>query len=142
MARKLRRLRNLNLEEEDLQPIEYGHVPENENEDGLQGVNENDDDLQGMNENDDDLQNLNENDDDLHGPPDVDGLLARLPRHHPRTPIKIICKFHVFSLQIKMQCQINLFHVCRAKWCGEASFRGFWGFKSREFTRRKGNCGD
>jgi len=31
----------------------------------------------------------NENDDNLWGPPDIDGLLAHMPRQHPRSPIKI-----------------------------------------------------
>src|SRR5688572_6822221 len=108
MVRPLLRLRNLNLkEEEDAKPIDNGQDNLAENENGHDNLAE------------------NKNDDDLQDPPDVDGLLARLPRHHPQTPIKIICKFHVSSLHIQMQCQINLFHICRAKWRGETSFRGF-----------------
>jgi hypothetical protein len=38
----------------------------------------------------------NENNESLQSPPDVDGLLVRLP-HQPRSPIKIICKFQVCS---------------------------------------------
>uniref|UniRef100_A0A0A9DI28 Uncharacterized protein n=1 Tax=Arundo donax TaxID=35708 RepID=A0A0A9DI28_ARUDO len=62
MAGGPRRLRNLNLEEEvDAEPIQEGH------------------------------ENVENGDDDnLQGPPDIDGLLACLPSHHPRSPIKII----------------------------------------------------
>jgi len=62
MASRPRRLRNLNLEDEDdAEPFQDGH------------------------------ENLmdNENDDNLWGPPDIDGLLAHMPRQHPQSPIKI-----------------------------------------------------
>lgn len=71
MARGPRRLRNLDLEgEEDGEPVQLEH------------------------------ENLsdNANSENLQGPSNVDGLLARLPPHQPRSPIKIICKFHNFSL--------------------------------------------
>lgn len=51
---------------------------------------ENGQDNLAKNENRHDNLAENENDDDLQGRPDVDGVLARLPRHHPQTPIKII----------------------------------------------------
>lgn len=79
MVRPLRRLRNLNLEEEeDAEHTENGQDNLAESGNGHDKLPEND------------------NDDDLQGPPNVDGLLGRLPSQHPRTPIKIICEFHVF----------------------------------------------
>ena len=82
MASRPRRLRNLNLEDEDdAEPFQDGH------------------------------ENLmdNENDDNLWGPPDIDGLLARMPRYHPRSPIKIICKFHdFFPLIFKCNVKTNI----------------------------------
>nr|TKW00598.1 hypothetical protein SEVIR_8G121150v2 [Setaria viridis] len=98
MVRPLRRLRNLNLEEEeDAEPIENGQDNLSDNENGHDNLVE------------------NENDDDLQGSPDVDGLLARLPRHHPQTPIKII-------------------------WPNGEVRQGFQSFKYRGFRWRKGNC--
>lgn len=66
MTRGLRRLRNLNIDGHGAEPVheEDEHTTDNENNESLQS------------------------------PPDIDGLLARLP-HQPRSPIKIICKFHV-----------------------------------------------
>nr|TKW27560.1 hypothetical protein SEVIR_3G264900v2 [Setaria viridis] len=73
MVRPPRRLRNLNLEEEeDAEPIENGQDNLAENDNGHDNLVE------------------NKNDDDLQDPPDIDGLLAHLPYHHPQTPIKII----------------------------------------------------
>jgi hypothetical protein len=69
MATRPRRLRNLNLEDEDdAEPFQEGH---------------------------EDLMD-NENDDNFQGPPDIDGLLARMLRYHPRSPIKIRCKFYLY----------------------------------------------
>jgi hypothetical protein len=71
MAARARRIRNLNLPEvEDAEPAEDEH----------------------------DNSAENENNENLQGPPHIDGLLARMPRYHPRSPIKIICKFHCFFL--------------------------------------------
>lgn len=79
MERGPRRLRNLDLQgEEDGEPVQSEHenLTDNENE------------------------NLSDNDngENLEGPSNVDGLLARLPPHQPRSPIKIICKFNSLSL--------------------------------------------
>ncbi|KAG8051003.1 hypothetical protein GUJ93_ZPchr0009g1835 [Zizania palustris] len=84
MVRPLRRLRNLNLQqEEEAEPIENGqdNLAECENEQDNLADYENG------------HSNLPEhgNDETLQSPPDVDGLLARLPSQHPRTPINIIC---------------------------------------------------
>ncbi len=89
MTRGLRRLRNLNLDEHGAEPVQEGH--ENIADNGNNG--------------------------NRQGPPDIDGLLARLP-HQPRSPIKIICKFHVLSLHIQIQCEILEFPICKAKWRG------------------------
>lgn len=63
MATRPRRVRNLNLPEvEDVEPAEDEH----------------------------DNSAENENNENLQCPPDIDGLLARMPRYHPRSPIKII----------------------------------------------------
>lgn len=69
MARGPRRLRNLNLEAQDAGLEQQGH---------------------------DDLAD-NENEGNLQGPPDVDNILARMPNQRA-SPIKIICKFDIFSL--------------------------------------------
>jgi hypothetical protein len=69
MTRGLRRLRNLNIDGHGAEPVQEEH--ENIADD--------------------------ENNESLQSPPDIDGLLARLP-HQPRSPIKIICKFQVFVL--------------------------------------------
>lgn len=106
MATRPRRIRNLNLPEvEDVEPAENEHG-------NLESA-----------ENEHDNPAENENNENLQGPPDIDGLLARMPRYHPRSPIKIICKFHDFSFHIQMQCENKHFHICRAKWRGAASFR-------------------
>jgi hypothetical protein len=72
MTRGLRRLRNLNIDGPSAEPAEEEH--------------ENIADNNGSNES-------------LQSPPDIDGLLARLP-HQPRSPIKITCKFQVFCPSI------------------------------------------
>ena len=97
LATRPRRVRNLNLPEvEDVEPAEDEH----------------------------DNSAENENNENLQCPPDIDGLLARMPHYHPRSPMKIICKFHdFFSFHIQMQCENKHFHICRAKWRGAASFR-------------------
>jgi len=68
MTRGLRRLKNLNIDGDGAEAAQEEHenVADNENNESLQS------------------------------PPDVDGLLVRLP-HQPRSPIKIICKFQVCS---------------------------------------------
>jgi hypothetical protein len=65
-----RRLRNLNLDTSNANLEGEGH----ENPEG------------------------NENDESLQDPPNIDGFMDNLT-NQPKSPIKIICEFQVFSLQ-------------------------------------------